>query len=49
MTMAELVEKQDLDFRCSDKGNAARLVEEYGNNFRYCNPLGGWLAWNGVR
>lgn len=33
----------------TDLGNALRLVGRYGNDLRYCKPLGGWLAWDGRR
>jgi putative DNA primase/helicase len=39
----------DLDYITTDSGNADRLVREHGRDFRYCEPLGGWLHWNGVR
>jgi putative DNA primase/helicase len=39
----------DLDYITTDSGNADRLIREYGRDFRYCEPLGGWLHWNGVR
>jgi putative DNA primase/helicase len=41
--------KQDLDFALTDSGNAERLIDEYGKDFQYCNAMGGWLHWNGVR
>lgn len=33
----------------SDVGNAHRFVNRYGDRFRYCAPLGGWLYWDGKR
>src|SRR5829696_5670230 len=39
----------DLDYITTDSGNADRLIREHGRDFRYCEPLGGWLHWNGVR
>ena len=39
----------DLDYITTDSGNADRLIREHGRDFRYCEPLGGWLHWTGVR
>ncbi|QIN82500.1 hypothetical protein GBA63_07465 [Rubrobacter tropicus] len=39
----------DLDYITTDSGNADRLVREHREAFRYCEPLGGWLTWNGLR
>jgi putative DNA primase/helicase len=39
----------DLDYITTDSGDADRLIREHGRDFRYCEPLGGWLHWNGVR
>ena len=33
----------------SDLGNAERMIDRYGDDLRYCAPLGGWLAWDGRR
>jgi putative DNA primase/helicase len=41
--------KQELHYTTTDSGNADRLIEDYGHDFCYCEPLGGWLHWNGVR
>src|SRR3712207_4736292 len=49
MTVPEEAHKQDLDYITTDSGNAERLVREHGRDFRYCEPLGGWLHWTGVR
>lgn len=35
-----------LGYRCSDVGNADRLIALYGENLRHVDALG-WLAWNG--
>lgn len=40
---------QDLDYITTDSGNADRLIDDHGHNLRYCEPLGGWLHWSGVR
>lgn len=34
---------------CTDLSNAERLVRTHGHNLRHCDPLGGWLAWDGRR
>ena len=39
----------DIDYRTTDSGNADRLIREHGRDFRYCEPLGGWLHWTGIR
>jgi putative DNA primase/helicase len=49
MTVPEEARSNDLDYITTDSGNAERLVREHGRDFRYCEPLGGWLTWNGVR
>ena len=41
--------KHDIDYITTDSGNADRLIEEQGRDFRYCEPLGGWLHWTGIR
>lgn len=33
----------------TDLGNAQRLVASYGDDFRYCKPLGGWVRYDGKR
>jgi len=35
--------------RLTDVGNAARLVELYGDQLRYCGQLRKWLVWTGRR
>lgn len=45
----DVPEDQMLDYRTTDVGNAERLVEDHGKDFRYCEPLGGWLHWTGLR
>lgn len=32
----------------TELGNAETLIEEYGNNLRYCESKGGWLTWTGT-
>jgi putative DNA primase/helicase len=34
---------------CSDSGNAERLIDAYGQDFRYCPQWGRWLHWDGTR
>lgn len=36
------------DYRCSDLGNARRLVRLHGRDLRWCQPLD-WLVWDGAR
>jgi putative DNA primase/helicase len=33
----------------TDVGNGRRLVARHGQDLRYCERLGGWLAWDGRR
>jgi len=33
----------------TEKGNAERFVEAWGEGFRWCEPWGRWLAWDGRR
>ena len=33
----------------TDTGNAERFRRLHGDNARWCDPLGGWLLWNGQR
>jgi len=33
----------------TDTGNGSRLVRCHGRDLRYCDPLGGWLVWDGRR
>ncbi len=50
MTMPQTAHAHDdLDYITTDSGNADRLIREHGQDFRYCEPLGGWLHWSGVR
>lgn len=49
ITMPEQAHTHDLNYITTDAGNADRLVREHGTDFRYCEPLGGWLTWSGVR
>jgi putative DNA primase/helicase len=37
------------DIKCTDFGNAERLVLRYGHELRYCYPWKTWLAWDGKR
>lgn len=48
-TVPERGTTHDLDYTTTDSGNADRLVREYGRDLRYCEPLGGWLHWTGIR
>ena len=34
-------------FAFTDYGNAERLVDRFGNDFRFCPPRAKWLLWNG--
>lgn len=45
----DTIHTKDLDYILSDSGNADRLVEENLDDFKYCNALGGWLHWSGLR
>lgn len=36
-------------FRCTDLGNAERMVERYRGNLRYCYGRKKWLLWGGKR
>jgi hypothetical protein len=49
MTVSQNRVKQDLDYITTDSGNADRLIREYEREFAYCEPLGGWLHWKGMR
>lgn len=33
----------------TDLGNAERLIDRFGADLHYCEPLGGWLVWDGKR
>lgn len=35
--------------KCTDLGNARRLVRNHGRDIRYCHIWGKWLAWNDRR
>jgi putative DNA primase/helicase len=35
--------------RLTDVGNAERLVDQHGENVRYCHPWKKWLVWDGTR
>src|SRR5215211_5036977 len=48
-TVPSGAQTHDIDYITTDSGNADRLIREHGRDFRYCEPLGGWLTWNGVR
>jgi len=48
-TVPSGAQTHDIDYITTDSGNADRLIREHGRDFRYCEPLGGWLHWNGVR
>src|SRR5437868_3296620 len=34
---------------CTDDDNALRLAARYGDDIRYCHPIGGWFVWDGRR
>lgn len=36
-------------YNLTDLGNAERLIARFGIDLRFCDPLGGWLAWDGRR
>jgi putative DNA primase/helicase len=36
-------------FTLTDLGNAERLVDQHGDDLRYCHPWGKWASWNGTR
>src|SRR5688572_26602757 len=35
--------------RCTDLGNAERLIRRHGEDLRYCHPWKRWLVWDGRR
>jgi putative DNA primase/helicase len=37
------------DYHFTDMGNAERLVDLYGADFRYCYPFKKWFVWDGKR
>jgi putative DNA primase/helicase len=37
------------EIKCTDYGNAERLVLRYGHELRYCYPWKTWLVWDGKR
>jgi putative DNA primase/helicase len=37
------------EIKCTDFGNAERLVLRYGHDLRYCYPWRSWLWWDGRR
>jgi putative DNA primase/helicase len=39
----------DDEERCTDLGNARRLVRRHGRNLRYCSVWKQWLVWDGQR
>jgi putative DNA primase/helicase len=45
ISASELLEPKHL----TDLGNAERLIDNRGEDLRYCDPLGGWLCWDGKR
>jgi putative DNA primase/helicase len=54
--MIDTTIEQDLDLQLTDiryepqdNDNAERLITDYGEDFKYCNALGGWLHWTGSR
>lgn len=36
-------------FRCTDLGNAERLIARHGRDLLFCNPWNKWLVWDGKR
>ncbi|MGH9426934.1 MAG: hypothetical protein ACRD2L_11615, partial [Terriglobia bacterium] len=36
-------------FRCTDLGNAERLIARHGRDLLFCNPWSKWLVWDGKR
>jgi len=42
-------EAGDEEFRCTDVGNAKRLVKQHGRVLRYCYPWGKFLTWDEKR
>jgi putative DNA primase/helicase len=36
-------------YHLTDLGNAHRLAARHGRDVRWCDPMGRWLHWNGVR
>jgi hypothetical protein len=36
-----------VSFGFNDAGNSERLILRFGANLRYCNPMNGWLVWDG--
>jgi len=34
-------------YNCTDLGNSERLAAWHGDDLRYCDPWGCWLAWDG--
>lgn len=38
-----------LDYRTSELGTAERLIDEHKHDLLYCESMGGWWHWNGVR
>jgi P4 family phage/plasmid primase-like protien len=33
----------------TETGNAERLIDQFGDDIRYCHPWGAWLHWDGTR
>jgi len=44
---AEVPELNLVGFRCTDMGNAERLVARYRGHIRYCHARDKWLIWGG--
>lgn len=36
-------------YHLTDLGNAERLITAHGDDLRWCEPLGGWIVWDGSR
>jgi putative DNA primase/helicase len=41
--------QQDRDYHLTDMGNAERLVDLHGKDFRYCFPMRKFFVWDGKR
>ena len=42
-------ERKKKDYHFTDMGNAERLVDLHGQDFRYCFPFKRWFVWDGNR
>ena len=46
---AAFKEEKKRDYHFTDMGNAERLVDLHGQDFRYCYPFKRWFVWDGKR